>query len=458
MGPADAGVTVRNEVGGAALEGLAGAETAIGPIDPAASTPTLVPASRYTDPAFAAREVERMWPRAWQIACSTDHVSEPGDFFEYRVGPYSAVIVRDEQGTLRAYQNACRHRGTALCNGSGSGLADLECPYHRWRWDLAGQLRSVPSRKGFGSFRFSDFPLVPVQVTQWGPLVWVNFDMSAAPLEDWLGPMTEETAWAAMDEWRCEYAVTTHVAANWKTIADGFSETYHIQGLHPEMLASVDDVHAPQVVWGTASRSVQQYGVPSPRFKDGRTDQQVWDSYIVTQGERMGVKESCPVPEIPPHETVQSVIADRIRAHQAERGVDLTGYSDVQVMSLEQYNVFPNCTILLSPDLLSVMVARPGDAAEEGYFTLYNYRRAPSADAPRTKPVDVSLTTEQGKESSGLIIGQDLSVLERVQRGLRQPGFTSVVLSQEERRIINTHRMLEHYLGIEPSEMTGGPA
>jgi choline monooxygenase len=189
MGPADAGVTVRNEVGGAALEGLAGAETAIGPIDPATSTPTVVPASRYTDPAFAAREVERMWPRAWQIACSTDHVAEPGDFFEYRVGPYSAVIVRDEQGTVRAYQNACRHRGTALCTGSGSGLTDLECPYHRWRWDLAGQLRAVPSRKGFGSFKFSDFPLIPVQVAQWGPLVWVNFDTSGGPLEDWLGPM-----------------------------------------------------------------------------------------------------------------------------------------------------------------------------------------------------------------------------------------------------------------------------
>jgi choline monooxygenase len=172
----------------------------------------------------------------------------------------------------------------------------------------------------------------------------------------------------------------------------------------------------------------------------------------------MGVKESCPVPEIPPHGSVQTVIADRIRQHQAERGVDLSGYSDLHVMSLEQYNVFPNCTILLSADLLSVMVARPAEGVQEGYFTLYHYRRAPSADAPRTRPIDVSLTTEQGKESAGLIIGQDLSVLERVQRGLRQPGFTSVMLSQEERRIINTHRMLEHYLGIEPSEMTGGPA
>ncbi|WP_165618218.1 Rieske 2Fe-2S domain-containing protein, partial [Mycolicibacterium porcinum] len=80
--------------------------------------PTLVPAGRYISPSFAQLEVARMWPRVWQQACTVDHVAEPGDYFEYRCGPYSVLIVRGDDGELRAFQNACRHRGNALCTGA----------------------------------------------------------------------------------------------------------------------------------------------------------------------------------------------------------------------------------------------------------------------------------------------------------------------------------------------------
>jgi choline monooxygenase len=140
------------------------------------ASPTMVPSARYTSPEFAARELEQMWPRVWQVACTVDHVSEPGDYFEYRVGPYSALIVRDDDGTLRAYQNVCRHRGNQLCSGTGSGLTELRCGYHRWSWDLRGRLREVPSRKGFGTLRNDDYPLFAASVDTWGPLVFVNLD------------------------------------------------------------------------------------------------------------------------------------------------------------------------------------------------------------------------------------------------------------------------------------------
>ena len=113
--------------------------------------PTLVPADRYYSAAFAQLEVERMWPKVWQVACTVDHVAEPGDYFEYRCGPYSVLIVRGDDGTLRAFQNVCRHRGNSLCAGSGSDLRELRCGYHGWTWDLAGVLKRVPNRKGFGA-------------------------------------------------------------------------------------------------------------------------------------------------------------------------------------------------------------------------------------------------------------------------------------------------------------------
>ncbi len=165
--------------------------------------PTLVPAERYYSSAFAQLEIERMWPKVWQLACMVDHVAEPGDYFEYRCGPYGVLIVRGDDGGLRAFQNACRHRGNSLCVGSGSGLRELKCGYHGWTWDLAGTLKRVPDRKGFGSLRMSDFPLVPARVEVWDGLVFVNLDMGAMPLLEYLEAVPDDIAWCNLRDFRC---------------------------------------------------------------------------------------------------------------------------------------------------------------------------------------------------------------------------------------------------------------
>src|SRR5207253_7879870 len=83
-----------------------------------------IPAARYTSSAFAALENDRLWPRVWLLACSLDHVADPGDFHELRIGPLSVLLVRGDDLELRAFQNACRHRGSALCEGTGGGLIE----------------------------------------------------------------------------------------------------------------------------------------------------------------------------------------------------------------------------------------------------------------------------------------------------------------------------------------------
>jgi len=149
--------------------------------------PVTVPAYRYISPQFAALERERLWPRVWQLACTVDHVANAGDFYEYRSGRASAVIVRGDDGELRAFQNVCLHRGNELCSGSGTGLTEIRCSYHRWCWDLGGRLREVPSRREFGVLN-DDYPLIDVQVGTWGPMVFVNLDRDAEPLA---GPRRE---------------------------------------------------------------------------------------------------------------------------------------------------------------------------------------------------------------------------------------------------------------------------
>lgn len=423
-------------------------EDAIGP--PPAG-PTRVPAARYYSPEFASLENQHMWPRVWQVACTVDHVAEPGDYFEYRCGPFSVLIVRDDDGSLRAFQNACRHRGNSLCTGSGSELRELRCGYHGWTWDLAGALKRVPNRKGFGALRMSDFPLIVAGVEVWERLVFVNLDADAMPLHDYLEAMPADIAWNRLADFRCYATMTIEVDANWKTIADGYSETYHIQTLHPELHRCMDDVYAPQQIWGHTGKSEQYYGVPSPHLKEPISEDDVWDAYVTTQGALMGVEEGTPFPG---GDSVPDVIAARTREFAASRGVDLGWASTDQLMLLHQYNVFPNLTLLTNADHLTVMTSHPGADPERGELVMYLWTRM-APEAPRTTPIDVRMTADEAHP--GLVLTQDISVLAGLQRGLRQPGFTHLTLSNEERRVINLHRNLERYLDLPDADrMTGG--
>lgn len=417
--------------------------------------PTLVPASRYYSAEFAELEVEKMWPRVWQFACTVDHVAAPGDYFEYRCGPYSVLVVRDDDGELRAFQNVCRHRGNAVCTGAGSQLRELRCGYHGWTWDLRGTLRRVPNRKGFGALPMSEFPLIPVQVDTWERLVFVNLDMSAMPLRDYLEAVPDDIEWNRLGEFRCYATITIDVDANWKTIADGFSETYHIQTLHPELHRCVDDVHAPQTIWGHTGKSEQLYGVPSPHLKERVDDAAVWDAYVRTQGVLMGVGEDAPFPgDDSPGVSAAGLISVRTRAFATERGVDLTWATDDQILRLHQYNVFPNFSVLTNADHMTVLTSRPGADPDRGELVMTVWMRMPP-DAPRTTPADVRLNADEAHP--GLVLEQDIAVLPGLQRGLHQPGMTHLVLSNEERRIINMHRNLERYLDVpEQDRMRGG--
>jgi phenylpropionate dioxygenase-like ring-hydroxylating dioxygenase large terminal subunit len=413
-----------------------------------------VPKERYTSPAFFALERDRLWPRAWLIACSSDHVAAAGDYFEFRCGALSVAIVRDGDGVLRAFQNVCRHRGNALCEGAGSGLSEIRCRYHRWAWELDGRLREVPSRKGFGALRNDDFPLFPVRVAEWGRLVFVNLDTGAMPLDEYLEGVPDDAAWARLNEFRCAAMTTTPVACNWKVVNEGFSETYHVQGLHREMLPSMDDVHSPQRLWGRHGASYQPYAVPSPRLGGGVDDAAVWESFVVTQGGRMGPdcaedRPSMPsAPELRDGETMQDAVARRIREYQASLGVDLSSFGTREITHLWQYNLFPNATLLVNADLYAVLTARPRAAVDESELVILYFTRAPAAGAPRSTPINVTLAPENGNH--GYVFDQDVSILAGMQRGLSQPGLDEIVLSAEECRVVNMHRNLEQYLGLAP--------
>jgi phenylpropionate dioxygenase-like ring-hydroxylating dioxygenase large terminal subunit len=317
-------MTIRDaRPGGPAYAGEVTDEAPVGSTIGAVSerrTPVLVPASRYTSTDWAALEHERLWPHVWQVACSVDHVREPGDWFEHTCGPLSVLIVRGDDGTLRGYQNVCLHRGNELCHGSGTGRTEIRCVYHRWCWDLDGRLREIPSRKGFGVIDNDEYRLRGVQVETWGPMVFVNLDLDAEPLADFLAPVPTETAWLRPDEYACRALVTVPLPCNWKTGIDAFSETYHVQGIHRQMIPSTDDVNGPQEVWERHGRLNQPYGIPSPRLRGGASDQEIWESFCASN-------RSCRdrIPGDDPWRNIHQPHSNSRADTEARRGHDASG-------------------------------------------------------------------------------------------------------------------------------------
>lgn len=412
-----------------------------------AGSVTRIPADRYTSPGWAELEQERLWPSVWQVACTLDHVAEPGDVFEHRAGWLSILVVHGDDGELRAFQNTCRHRGSTLCEGQRRGATELRCPFHRWAWDLQGRLREVPSRKQLGPVRNEDLGLVPARVGTWGPLVLVSGGSEGPTLEEFLEGVPEDAAHHGLDEMRCVVTTRTPVPANWKAVVDGFSETYHVQGIHRSMLASMDDVNAPQRLWHRHGVSYQRYGVASPRLGPV-DDQAIWDSWIETQGGRMGPEwaEPCPMPEVPDGQTVRDVIAELLRRHvRRETGADLGDLDTEAMLAASQYNLFPNTTVLVWSEMVNVITARPGATPDDAELVTFLLQRHPPG-APRTTPVDVAVPVEA---SLGTVLDQDVEVLLRIQRGLHQPGLTELAVSSEESRLITQHRALDAWLGVE---------
>jgi hypothetical protein len=304
----------------------------------------------------------------------------------------------------------------------------------------------------------NDYGLLPVAVDTWGPLVFVNHDLDAEPLGSFLDGVPEDSAFLGLDDFRCTYLVTLPLPCNWKTLIDGFSETYHVQGIHREMLPSVDDVNGPQQLWRHHGKLEQRYGLPSPRFRERPDDQTVWESFVEIMGSRAGVTmdgDIGPAPAVPDGKELRDVLAGMVRATNDAKGLDFSSFTDDQLLTMQQYNLFPNVTLVTFPDLLSIVRSRPGPSPDECFMDVFAFERVPArATAPRAQPADVALPAGSDLPV-GLVLNQDVTNAKRAQRGLHQPGFTRITLSSEECRILNLHRNLERWLDIAPSEIDG---
>jgi phenylpropionate dioxygenase-like ring-hydroxylating dioxygenase large terminal subunit len=184
------------------------------------------PVSNYVSPARFQAEL-RLLGRAAVPFCPSAALREPGSYVARVAAGTPIIVVRGLDGTVRAFRNACRHRGVELASGSGCTRA-LVCRYHGWTYRLDGSLSHVPHEEGFPDLDKAAHGLVPVRVREQGGLVIVTQDNDTGAGDvagdipaDLIAP--DQAVFAAAER---------EVEANWKIFAEGFLEGYHIRSTH----------------------------------------------------------------------------------------------------------------------------------------------------------------------------------------------------------------------------------
>jgi choline monooxygenase len=208
------------------------------PFNPDITRAETIPARCYTDPVFHALEEERVFGRTWQAVGRVADVAEPGQFLTAEIGDEALVVVRD--GTaLRGFHNICLHRAGPVAEGCGRRQT-LQCRYHGWTYRLDGSLLRAPEMEGTVGFDPEAMRLIPIQVATWGPLVFANLDLKAAPLAVFLDGIPERTARFAPEAMRFVMRKSWTVDCNWKVYVDNYLEGYHLPMVHPGLHRELD--------------------------------------------------------------------------------------------------------------------------------------------------------------------------------------------------------------------------
>jgi phenylpropionate dioxygenase-like ring-hydroxylating dioxygenase large terminal subunit len=224
--------------------------------------------SIFVDPDIARREVEGIFATVPFIAIHGSELPEPYDFVTKRLPRDEAVFVRQGDGSVKAFVNMCRHRGSLLLEEPAGHCRVISCAYHGWSYDADGTLRAITYPDSFGDVDRSELGLVELPVEERHGFVWVidrpgaTIDVAAA-----LGPETDEfLASYHLDELTCFRAGTFVEPVNWKIMHDAFLDGYHIKFAHPNSAARV--VHSNTYV-------VEDYGRHA-RFTSPRKSLDQW--------------------------------------------------------------------------------------------------------------------------------------------------------------------------------------
>jgi phenylpropionate dioxygenase-like ring-hydroxylating dioxygenase large terminal subunit len=421
-----------------------------------------VPRERYFDRGFFELEKERLWPRVWQMACRLEEIPDPGDFVEYEICDESILVVRQADMSVRAFYNACRHRATQLCKGSGRlPGGQIACPFHGWRWNSDGTPSFFYGRDGFAEecLQPDDVKLQECRVELWGACAWINMDPNARPLREALSPAAQFLEDVGVDDFRVYWWKEAIIPANWKLAQEAFHEGWHVMATHPQLTMGAGESYRPDTAEVTGfqnghsrfqgrkepgavavSRGFGQYAfLESMRLLWEGQDAMVLRRDIdVFEGVRT---------KVGPDDDYPTAAITALLEYAAGAGVPIRATPESMQLWGGEIFLFPNFFYLpMYSNSLSYRVRPYNDDPEMCRFEVWSLTM-PAADQKVPKARLSGRFEPTDAENWGRIPRQDFSNLARQQRGLHSRSYRQHRLATEwERAISNMHEELDRYL------------
>ncbi|MEM1189427.1 MAG: aromatic ring-hydroxylating dioxygenase subunit alpha [Pseudomonadota bacterium] len=410
-----------------------------------------VSADRYIGADYLKREFRNVWHKVWNIGGVSYQMPEPGDYLTAEIGIDSVLMVRQEDGRVRAFFNTCPHRGTRITEAEEGHAQKFACPYHGWEFNREGVVTYVPDEEDFAETPCGTARLKEMQCEERFGFIWFNFDSSAASLEAFLG----ETITRELDSHRIEdmlrvLDITADTRSNWKILTDNFNEAYHVKVLHPELIpyiaADYQDCQFDRFANGH-NRGWFPSFMPSKEYGS-----EVIGEPLKTMAAQWGLnsddyvgRENWMRLRLDVQKAKRALGPDQGYAHYAYR-------ADYQLTDYVIYNLFPNNVITVGPDGVQLLRPRPHptDPAQclfdhwwlvnriEGQLT------TPSPAGGPDLPVEDAMHEhiEYGEKTLGTTADQDLSIAAMQQKGLASAGFQGYWLPNQERRVQAFHEHL----------------
>jgi phenylpropionate dioxygenase-like ring-hydroxylating dioxygenase large terminal subunit len=433
------------------------------PIPHAVTAPDRVPSRRYYDAEFFEMERELLWPRVWQMACRLEEIPNPGDYAEYENLGRSVVVVRVGPEEIRAYHNACRHRGVKLVTGHGSIPSGFTCPFHGWCWGLDGQNTFLYQSDLFSEANLDalDLELVSCRVEVWGNCAFINFDNHAPGLRESIEPFASfHDAWK-VESLRAEWWLAARLPVNWKLAMEAFMEGYHVMETHPQLLPPA--ARGKNAVYratrdvgrsGTVARGEAPPTVESRQFIDAQIQfMRVLSVGMagMTHEKDLRVAEGLRDLELPADATLaaqtwRTRLNDAVVAWNRTAGMDMPDLNALDQMGyVSAVNFcFPHFFLLPTYSSASSYRIRPV-GPEETIFELWSLTRYPKGQEPPCPPRPEPMAPDDPRWPP--IPTQDFSNLPRQQAGLHAYGFDYMRLSNQVEGLIgNYQRLIDGYL------------
>ncbi|MBM3568972.1 MAG: aromatic ring-hydroxylating dioxygenase subunit alpha [Alphaproteobacteria bacterium] len=194
----------------------------------------------YTDPGVYQADFERIFRRHWLFAGTGCMIPNKGDFHTWRIGSDTVLLVRGEDGQVRAFHNTCRHRGMQVCAAEQGRAQRLMCRYHGWTYGLDGRLMK-DTAKEFGVGR-EELGLKPIKLVEAADLLFVSFAENPPDFSGALADIRPKLGHHRLDRAKVAKAVSYDVRANWKIVWENNRECYHCPTCHPDYTKATLDV------------------------------------------------------------------------------------------------------------------------------------------------------------------------------------------------------------------------